>query len=177
MKSELRNAEVVEIARKRPSARANALAERLEQGARALLDFAATLTEEEWQTRVPHDGRKIGVVVHHVGNMYPLEVALTQKIAAGEPIVGVTPADVAVINAEHARERDAVTKAEALEFVRRNSEAAAEAVRELSDEELETATPNSYYDGAPMTCQFWIEDHELRHSFHHLDVIRRVVKR
>ncbi|HEX6627983.1 MAG TPA: hypothetical protein VF105_08520 [Gemmatimonadaceae bacterium] len=41
--------------------RTEALAQRLEQGARALEDFARGLTDEEWQTPVPHDGRKIGV--------------------------------------------------------------------------------------------------------------------
>jgi hypothetical protein len=177
MKNALRRAEVPEIAEERPSARANALADRLEQGARALLDFAATLTDEEWQKHTPHDGRKVGVMVHHVGNMYPLEIQLTRQIAGGDPIVGVTPVEVAKINAEHAVAKDAVTKEEALAFVRKNSEDAAAAIRELSDEELETATTNSFYGGAPLTCQFWIEDHPLRHSFHHLDVIRRALGR
>ena len=50
-----------------------ALADRLEQGARALAALASSLTDAQWQTRIPHDGRKVGVVVHHVANMYPLE--------------------------------------------------------------------------------------------------------
>jgi HAMP domain-containing protein len=159
----------------RPSAQANALAERLERGARALLEFAEGLSDEQWNTRVPHDGRKIGVVVHHVGNMYPLEIQLAQKIAAGEPIVGVTSAAVDGINAAHAAERDTVTKPEALDFVRRNSEAAAAAIRALSDEELARATPNSLYEDAPLTCQFMLEDHAVRHSYHHLALIRRAL--
>ena len=60
------------------SQRAEALAERLEQGARALAAFASALTDAEWQTRVPDDGRKIGVIVHHVATMYPLEIQLAQ---------------------------------------------------------------------------------------------------
>ena len=51
--------------------RSEALAARLEAGAASLAAFAATLSETEWQTRVPHDGRKIGVVVHHVASVYP----------------------------------------------------------------------------------------------------------
>ena len=70
--------------------RSNALADRLEQGARALADFASALTDAEWQTRVPKDGRKIGVVVHHVATMYPLEIQLAQTLAAGKPVTGVT---------------------------------------------------------------------------------------
>ena len=45
--------------------RSEALAARLETGATALADFAAGLSEAEWQTRRPKDGRKVGVVVHH----------------------------------------------------------------------------------------------------------------
>ena len=72
--------------------RANALADRLEQGARALASFAGALTNEQWQTRLPGDGRRIGVVVHHVASVYPIEIQLAQAIAAGHPVVGVTKA-------------------------------------------------------------------------------------
>src|SRR5712675_673447 len=72
------------------SQRPNALADRLEQGARALVTFASALTDEEWQTRVPKDGRKIGVIVHHVASVYPLEVQLAQTLAGAKPIAGVT---------------------------------------------------------------------------------------
>ena len=65
------------------SQRAGALADRLEQGAQALAAFASALTDAEWQTRVPKDGRKIGVVVHHVASMYPLEIQLAQTLAGG----------------------------------------------------------------------------------------------
>jgi len=163
---------VPEDASKTPSALANALAERLEQGSRALADFAASLTDEQWQTRVPHDGRKAGVVVHHVANMYPLEIQLARKIAAGEAITGVTSETVDGINAAHAREKDAVTKAEALDFLRRNSEAAAAAIRALSDGELAQSAPISLYGDAPLTCQFMLEDHAVRHSYHHLARLR-----
>src|SRR3954447_17655276 len=53
--------------------RAQALADRLERGARALASLASTLADQEWQTRLPGDGRKVGVVVHHVATVYPLE--------------------------------------------------------------------------------------------------------
>ena len=62
----------------------------LEQGAQALAAFASALTAEEWQTRIPGDGRKVGVVVHHVASVYPLEIQLAQTIAGGHPVAGVT---------------------------------------------------------------------------------------
>jgi len=158
------------------SRQANALAERLEAGARALYELASGLSDAEWQKRIPHDGRPIGVVVHHVGNMYPLEIQLAQKIAAGEAIEGVTMAAVDGINAAHAKEHDQVTKAEALDFLRRNSEAAAAAIRALSDEDLARSATNSLYGDAPLTCQFFLEDHAVRHSYHHLARIRAALK-
>lgn len=51
------------------SERSNALTDRLEQGAGALAAFAGALTEAEWETRVPKDGHKIGVIVHHVASV------------------------------------------------------------------------------------------------------------
>ena len=155
---------------------ANGLAERLEQGAAALAAQAKSLSDAQWQTPLPHDGRKIGVVVHHVGNMYPLEIQLAQKIAAGDPLTDVTWDAVNGINAAHAREHDGVTKAEALDFLRRNSEAAAAAIRALSDEDLAKAVPISLYGDAPLTCQFFLEDHAVRHSYHHLARIRAALR-
>ena len=154
------------------SRRATALAERLEQGARALVDLATTLTDTEWQTRIPGDGRKIGVVVHHVATMYPLEVQLAQALAQGKPIEGVTWDVVHEINARHAAENDTVTKQAALDLLRCNSAAAATAIRATSDEELDGAATVSLNADAPLTCQFMLEDHAVRHSYHHLAKIR-----
>jgi hypothetical protein len=159
------------------SQRANALADRLEQGARAMAAFASTLTDAEWQTRLPKDGRKIGVVVHHVASVYPLEIQLAQTIAQGKPVTGVTMDNVHEMNAGHARDQDAVTKEEALDLLQRNSTAAAAAIRALSDDELGQAKPVSLYADAPLTCQFVLEDHAVRHSYHHLAGIRRALKR
>ena len=160
-----------------PNKRSEALALRLEEGARALATFAETLTMAEWQTRTPKDGRKVGVIVHHVGNMYPLEIDLAQKLARGAAISGVTWDDVHAVNAAHAKEFDGVTKEEALAFVRRNSAAAATAIRALSDEELDRANTVSLNSDAPLTCQFFIEDHALRHSYHHLARLKAALGR
>jgi hypothetical protein len=157
--------------------RANLLADRLEQGVRALAVFAGGLTEAEWQVRIPKDGRKIGVVVHHVASVYPLEIQLAQTLGDGKPIVGVIWDDVHKMNAGHAAEHDAVTKEEALELLSQNSAAAAAAIRALTDAQLSAAAPASLYSDAPLTCQFMLEDHAVRHSYHHLAAIRRALNR
>jgi hypothetical protein len=156
---------------------AEALASRLEEGARKLAELATTLSPEEWQVRIPKDGRKVGVVVHHVGNMYPIEIDLAKTVAAGTPILDLTWDVVHGINAEHAAEHESVTKEEALAFLAKNSAVAAAAIRELSDEDLARAVPISLYGGAPLTCQFALEDHAVRHAFHHLAKIRAALGR
>jgi DinB superfamily len=156
--------------------RSDALATRLENGARALSTLAATLTPEQWQVRLPKDGRKVGVVVHHVANMYPLEIQLAQTLAGGQAISGVTWAAVHELNAKHAAENTEVTKEAALELLRTSSAAAAAAIRELSDEQLDKAAPVSLNADAPLTCQFFLEDHAVRHSYHHLAAIRSALE-
>jgi hypothetical protein len=155
--------------------RANALADRLEQGARALAAFAAGLTDAQWQTPVPGDGRKIGVIVDHVASVYPVEIQLAQTLAAGQRVKGVTMDDVHAMNAAHARENGTITKEAALDHLRRNSAAAAAAIRALTDEELDRAAEASLYANAPITCQFMLEDHAVRHSYHHLARIRKTL--
>ena len=156
--------------------RAHALADRLEQGTRALAAFASALTDAEWRTPVPKDGRTVGVIVHHVASVYPLEIVLAQTLAAGKAVTGVTWDAVHQMNADHAREHAVVTQEAALDLLRVNSAAAAAAIRALSDEELAQAAPVSLYSDAPLTCQFMLEDHAVRHSYHHFARIRGALK-
>lgn len=158
--------------------RAQRLAERLKDGAAKLAAFAETLSETEWNTLTSAtDGRTIGVIVHHVASMYPIEIDVAKAVAGGNAITEVTWEVVAGINAKHAIEQFRVTKAEALELLRRNSREAAAAVRAFTDEELDRAAPFSLSYGAPMTAQFVIEDHAMRHSWHHLARIRKALGR
>ena len=112
---------------------ADALADRLEQEARALANEASTLTTAEWETQVPRHGDEIGVMVDHVASAYR---QLTQTVAGGEPVAGVMGDDVNEMSAGHSREQDGGTREAALDLLR-NSSAAAEAIRGLSDEELD----------------------------------------
>lgn len=160
------------------SLRAEALANRIEEGAAGLAAFAEKLSEEEWRTPVSAtDSRSVGVIVHHVASMYPPEIEAARAIAAGKEVMDVTWEAVAELNAGHAREQAGVTKTAALELLRRNSRAAADAVRAFTDDELDSAAPFSLSFGAPMTAQFVIEDHALRHSWHHLARIRLALRR
>ena len=159
-----------------PNPRARALADRLEQGARALARLADALTDAEWSAAVPGDGRTVGVNVHHVASVYPLEIQLAQVLAGGGAVTGVTWADVHAMNAAHATENAGATKAGTLALLRQNSADAAAAIRALADAQLDNAAEASLYGNAPITCQFMLEDHAVRHSYHHLARIRTALR-
>jgi hypothetical protein len=160
------------------SRRAAALADRIEQGAAGLAAFAEGLSEAEWLMAVSAtDRRPVGVIVHHVASVYPVEIEVAKTIASGQAITEVTWEVINQMNAQHATEQASVTKEATLDLLRRNSREAAASVREFTDEQLDQAAPFSLSFGAPVTAQFVIEDHALRHSWHHLARIRKAVGR
>jgi len=159
-----------------PSRRAQELADRLEEGARLLTEVATSLSHAQWQIRIPRDGRTIGVLVHHVASVYPLDIQLAQAVAAGQAVMGVTLDDINQMNATHARMYDGVTKEMALDLLRRTSAAAATAIRALSDEQLDRVALVSLYGNAPVTCQFVLEDRAVRHAYHHVASIQKALQ-
>ena len=162
------------------SRRAELLAARIEEGAAGLAAFAEKLTDAEWNSPGStggNDRRPVGIIIHHVASVYPIEVDLAKTIGSGKAVTEVTWDAVAQLNANHAKEQAAVSKAAALELLRKNSSAAAAAVRTFTDEQLDTAAPFGLSYDAPVTAQFVIEDHALRHSWHHLAKIKAALGR
>jgi|SRR5215467_3642526 len=168
----------IEINRHSANSRGESLAARIEEGAAGLAAFAQGLSDAEWHTPISAtDRRTVGVIVHHVASMYPIEVDLARAVAGGKSVSEVTWQAVAQLNAKHAHDSAHVSKAAALELLRQNSREAAAAVRDFRDEELDKAAPFSLSFDAPMTAQFVIEDHAMRHSWHHLAAIRKALGR
>ena len=160
------------------SGRAELLADRIEEGAAGLAAFVEGLSDSEWRTPVSAtDRRSVGLIVHHVAAVYPIEVDLAKAIAGGNAVTDVTWAVVADLNAKNARENDGISKADCLALLRKNSSEAAAAVRRFTDEELDRAAPFSLSYGAPVSAQYVIEDHPVRHSWHHLAGIRKALGR
>jgi len=157
---------------KNSKTRANTLADRLILGANKLANFVKKLSDTEWNKPVLGDGRTIGVVVHHVASVYPIEVELAQALGKGNSITEVTKEVIDKMNAEHAIENKQIDRQKTMDLLRINSENAAGTIREFTDEELDNSAPVSLYYDAPLTAQFFIEDHALRHSFHHLGKIK-----
>jgi uncharacterized damage-inducible protein DinB len=160
------------------SSRSELLAQRIEKGSAGLAAFAEGLSDKEWGTPASAtDRRTVGQIVNHVALVYPIEVDLASKIAGGNSLSEVTWEVVADLNAGHARDHAKVTKAEALDLLRKNSREAAAAVRGFTDQQLDQAAPFGLSYDAPVTAQFVVEDHAVRHSWHHLARIRKAVGR
>jgi SAM-dependent methyltransferase len=160
------------------SRRAELLADRIEEGAARLADFASRLSDSDWSTPINEggkQGRTAGVIINHVASIYPVELSVAEAVAAGKSVTDVTWDVVAEINAKHASENANTGQAETVELLRKNSREVADAVRNLSDDELDRAAPFSLSSGAPMTAQFVLEDHAVRHSWHHLARLRNAL--
>jgi hypothetical protein len=158
------------------SKRSEALAARIEQGAEGLASYAESLSDADWEKSV-RDGRPIGVIVHHVASVYPIEVQLAQGIGSGKALKDVTWEVVHKMNADHAGTNGGISKQDAIALLRKNGREAAAAVREFTDEQLDTAAPFGLSFNAPVTAQFVLEDHAVRHSWHHLARIRTALSR
>jgi len=154
------------------SKRAEALAERIAQGHRELIAFVERLPEAVWHAHCQNEDRTVGVIVHHVASVLPTELDLVKVLASGQPITGVTVELVDRMNAEHAQEQANCEHQETLDLLRRNSALVVSAIRELSDEELDRAAPVSLHWDAPLTTQYFVEEHPLSHAYHHLATIR-----
>ena len=126
------------------SRRSELLADRIEEAAADVAAFAEDLSETEWRAPMSGngEGRSVGVIVHHVASVYPIEIALARTIADGGDITDVTWDLLAELNANHAHHQAGVTKAAALELLRQNSRNAAAAVGAFTDEELDRAAPS-----------------------------------
>ena len=77
---------------------------------------------------------------------------------------------------EARKENGAVSRQETIDLLLKNSKAAAESVRAMTDAQLDSAAPFSLNADAPLTAQFVIEDHPVRHSWHHLAKIKRALQ-
>src|SRR5262252_10387911 len=100
------------------NSRGQSLAVRIEEGAAGLAAFAQGLSDPEWHTPISAtDRRTVGVIIHHVASMYPIEIDLARAVAGGKSVSEVTWQAVAQLNAKHAHDNAQVSKAAALELL------------------------------------------------------------
>jgi uncharacterized damage-inducible protein DinB len=152
-----------------------ALAERVAQASQALMAAAERCSESEWRRVGVNDARTIGALVHHVAKTHADIIGLAQAVAAGQALPPLTWDMTHQMNAQHGREHADCAKAEALALLRRNTAAAVDAIRGLSDAQLDR-TSTWPVDG-DVSAQRLIELHIIDHAREHLATITATLER
>jgi len=151
--------------------RAEQLATRIEQGAENLIAAVQHLTDAQWQTPCGGEMRSVGVLVHHVGTMYPIEADVARMLAENGAAPGVDWSAVDSINADHATSNVTPDKTQTIALIRENVRKAVDTVRGMTDEQLDRLAPNALAWNAPMTVQNFVENHPIAHPYIHLESI------
>ena len=154
------------------SARAEELARRVERGAAELIAAVEGLSAAEWSTMCPNEQRSVGVLVCHIGAAYPDEAEIITALASEGGMPDLTWDVVNQGNRDEASSHTEVDKAAAIALVQENVATAAAVVRGLSDEQLDRVAPTELHWGAPLTVQFFVEQHPIAHPYMHLESIR-----
>jgi DinB superfamily len=102
-----------------------------------LVAFASGCSDEQWKA-APLDGdpRAVGVVVDHVAHAYEYLAGWMRQILDGQPVT-VDGEVVDALNAEHAARAADVTRAEAVEHLRRSGAAISQLVAGCSAGDLQ----------------------------------------
>jgi uncharacterized damage-inducible protein DinB len=155
------------------SERAQALAEQFEQANNEAIAAVEGCSDEQWRRHVEAENRSVSVVMHHVAIAHPVIAEWVTAAARGQD-VGVERGRIDQFNAQHAREQANCTKAETLDLLRRNGEAAARVVRDLDDARLDSSA--TIITGMPpMTAQQVTERILIGHVRGHLATVRTAI--
>jgi Mycothiol maleylpyruvate isomerase N-terminal domain len=150
------------------------LAKEFEAKSQDALATLAKLSEADWKKVTEAEKWSVGVTAHHLaGALEPIS-GMIKAVAAGR-----TPGDLSMemldeMNARHAKDFAACTRAETIELHRKGSATAAATIRGLSDAEL--ATSGMVLKGMPpMTVEQLIAGGLLVHIDEHYGSIRKTV--
>jgi hypothetical protein len=140
-------------------------------------EFIATVaecTDEQWRRTTAAEQWPVGVVAHHLGEVYGF---FSQTFAEPAPIdqepMAFSAAFIDENNARHAREHADAGQAETLDLLRANLSALARTIRGLDDEQLDNIAVT--FDGHGMTVAQMVEGAMIAHTQEHLASIRATI--
>lgn len=156
------------------SARAESLAKQFEAKAAEMAATIGKLSDADWKKVTAAEKWPVGVTAHHVASGHEPIAGIVKTIASGQSVPNFTPAMLDAMNAKHAQEHAACTKAETLALHQKGAAAAAATVRALSDAELDRS--GTVLTGMPaMTTQQVVEGVLINHIADHMGSIRKTV--
>jgi hypothetical protein len=156
------------------SERAEALARRFEQINGEVIAFVERCDDAAWQTEVLEEQRTVAVVAHHVASAYPAVTGWITSLAAGQP-VAITMERIHELNARHKAHFAHPTQAEVLDLLRDGGAAAAQAVRALDDQQLDTRAAFGPAGNRPLSAAQVAEYVLITHPTGHLTAMRQAL--
>ncbi len=118
-------------------ARAEALAQKVEQANTSLIETIKGSTPEQWGAKCADNDWSQGFAGYHAATSVGSIAGMVKMIASGEPFTPVTFAQIDEGNAAVHKEHANATQDEALELAKSNSPGAVDMVRKFSDEDLD----------------------------------------
>lgn len=155
------------------SERAQALAGQFVATNNEMIATVEGLAEEQWRTKMADEGRPVAVVAHHVAGALRAVSGWVRTIAAGQTLPPeLTHEFIDQTNAAHAQKHAEPSKAEVLDLLRRNGQAAEAMIRGLSDEELDRTTDSPFFADHPVPTRSVIKHVLIAHIANHLRDIK-----
>jgi hypothetical protein len=154
------------------STRAQALAEQFEQVNAAAIAAVEAADDATWRRTCRDEDWPVGFAAWHIGDGHATIMGLVGAVASSQPLPPVTAAMLDARNAENLARHGGCSRQEALRMLRQHGTAAADAIRRLSDEQLERTATLDLFGGATMSVQQLIEQVVIGHAQHHLASMR-----
>jgi hypothetical protein len=154
------------------SKRSDALAEQFQQANAGAIAYVVGCSDEEWRARSRDEGWPVGFVAWHIGDACNAVMGFVNAVANGQALPNLTAQMLDDMNARNLAQHAGAGKAEALEQLRRNETAITEAIRALSDEQLDRTAAMPMMGGKQMSAQQLIEGGLIFHARGHVESMK-----
>lgn len=155
-------------------AKSEELAKQFEAKSRDALAMLEKLSEADWGKVTEAEKWSVGVTAHHLASVLEPVSSMIRAVAAKQAPGDLSMELIDGMNAQHAKDFAACTRAETIELHRKGSATAAATIRGLNDAELATAG-TVLKDLPPMTAEQLIAGGLLAHIDEHYGSIRKTV--
>ena len=155
-------------------AKSEELAKQFEAKSRAALATLEKLSEADWKKVTEAEKWSVGVTAHHLASVLEAVSGMIRAVVAKQAPGDISMELIDGMNAQHAKDFAACTRAETIELHRKGSATAASTIRGLSDADL--GTGGTVLKGLPpMTAEQLIAGGLLAHIDEHYGSIRKTV--
>jgi hypothetical protein len=149
------------------SERAAALAAAFEQANNDVIATVEGCSPDQWGRTCKDEGWSVAVAAHHIAISHPGIFGLVQLIANGQDVPPITMEMIHAGNAQHAIEHANADRDETLGILHREGQATANAVRALTDEQLDRTAPMAFAGGQLWSAADLIERVLIGHPVQH----------